>query len=89
MTGGPMYGQGLLEGEFGGATLWNMPNLYLENSPIFKLDRVTTPILTMNNPKDPLVPYTQGIEFFTGLRRLGKKAWMLQYEKRGPWGGPN
>ena len=33
----------------------------------------------MHNDKDGAVPWYQGIEYFTALRRLGKKVWMLQY----------
>jgi dipeptidyl aminopeptidase/acylaminoacyl peptidase len=64
-----------------GATLWQRPDLYLENSPVFKADKVTTPVLLMANIIDGDVPYEQGVEFFTALRRLGKKAWMLRYDK--------
>lgn len=63
-----------------GATLWEKPELYIENSPIFKVDQVQTPVLMFANPEDDDVPVEQGLQFFTALRRLGKKAWMLQYE---------
>ena len=33
----------------------------------------------MHNDADGAVPWYQGIEMFMGLRRLGKPAWMLQY----------
>lgn len=62
-----------------GATLWQRPDLYLKNSPLFKADKVTTPLLIMHNDKDGAVPWYQGIEYFTALKRLGKKVWMLQY----------
>jgi dipeptidyl aminopeptidase/acylaminoacyl peptidase len=62
-----------------GATLWEKPELYIKNSPLFKADKVTTPILLMHNDADGAVPWYQGIEYFTALRRLGKKVWMLQY----------
>jgi dipeptidyl aminopeptidase/acylaminoacyl peptidase len=63
-----------------GATLWQNQKLYLENSPILRADKVTTPVLMMNNKLDDNIPFTQGVEFFSSLRRLGKKAWMLQYD---------
>jgi len=66
-----------------GATLWQRPDLYLENSPVLKIDQITTPVVLMANKKDDDVPFEQGVEFFTGLRRLGKKAWMLQYDNGG------
>jgi len=63
-----------------GATLWQRPDLYIKNSPIFRADKIKTPLLMMSNKGDAQVPFAQGLEFFTALRRLGKKAWMLQYD---------
>jgi len=62
-----------------GATLWERPDLYIENSPIFHLPKVHTPLVIMSNDNDGAVPWYQGIELFTGLRRLGKPVWLLQY----------
>jgi len=62
-----------------GATLWQRPDLYLKNSPLFRADKVTTPLLMMHNDADGAVPWYQGIEFFSALRRLGKKVWLIQY----------
>jgi hypothetical protein len=68
-----------------GATLWEKPELYLENSPIFNLDKVTTPVLIMHNDEDGAVPWYQGIEYFNGLRRLEKPAWFLNYNGEPHW----
>ena len=68
-----------------GATLWERPDLYLENSPIFEIDKVTTPVLILHNDKDGAVPWYQGIEYFVALRRLGKPAWMLNYNDEPHW----
>lgn len=62
-----------------GATLWERPDLYIENSPLFHLPKVKTPLVIMANDADGAVPWYQGIELFTGMRRLGKKVWMLNY----------
>ena len=62
-----------------GRDLWNGIELYMENSPLFKLPNVTTPVLIMHNDNDGAVPWYQGIEMFMGLRRLGKPAWLLEY----------
>jgi dienelactone hydrolase len=62
-----------------GATLWQKPDLYLKNSPLFTADRITTPLLMMHNDADDAVPWYQGIEMFTAMRRLGKKVWLLNY----------
>ena len=68
-----------------GGTLWDKPELYLENSPIFNTDKVTTPVLILHNDEDGAVPWYQGIEYFMALRRLGKKAWFLNYNKEPHW----
>lgn len=62
-----------------GKNLWDGFDLYIENSPLFFANKVETPLLIMHNDNDEAVPWYQGIEYFTALRRLGKPAWMLQY----------
>lgn len=62
-----------------GRNLWDAPELYIANSPLFKANRVETPLLIMHNDADGAVPWYQGIEFFMALRRLNKPVWMLQY----------
>ena len=64
-----------------GKSMWDEGglDLYIENSPIFHVDKVTTPVLIMANDADGAVPWYQGIEFFSNLRRFGKPAWLLQY----------
>lgn len=62
-----------------GANLWENRDLYIENSPIFFANHITTPLLIMSNDNDGAVPYYQGIELITAMRRLGKPAWLLCY----------
>lgn len=60
-------------------TLWEKPLRYLENSPIFHVDKVQTPLLIMSNDKDGAVPWYQGIEYFSAMRRLNKPCWLVVY----------
>lgn len=62
-----------------GKNLWEALPLYLENSPLFSMEKVTTPVVILHNDQDDAVPFTQGIEMFTALKRLNKKAWMITY----------
>lgn len=64
-----------------GGDLWTNFDDYIENSPLFFADKVETPLLIMHNDADGAVPWYQGIEYFTALRRLGKPVWMLVYNK--------
>lgn len=68
-----------------GKTLWEAPELYLHNSPIFMVDRINTPLLMMHNDQDGAVPWEQGIELFVALRRLGKPAWLVNYNDEPHW----
>jgi dipeptidyl aminopeptidase/acylaminoacyl peptidase len=62
-----------------GRTLWEAQQNYLDNSPLFSMDKVNTPILILHNDDDNAVPWYQGIEYFMALRRLNKEAWLLNY----------
>jgi dipeptidyl aminopeptidase/acylaminoacyl peptidase len=62
-----------------GKTIWEAPELYVENSPIFGIPEIETPLLIMHNDGDGAVPWYQGIEMFVGMKRLGKPVWMLNY----------
>lgn len=62
-----------------GGSLWEYPERFVENSPLFRLDRVTTPVLFMANDNDGAVPWYQGIEFYVAMRRLQKEAYMVVY----------
>jgi dipeptidyl aminopeptidase/acylaminoacyl peptidase len=84
--GGIRWGSGLnrsMQYEHGqsriGESLFDALPLYLENSPLFHLKRVTTPLFIMHNDMDDAVPWWQGIELFVGLRRLGKESYLINY----------
>ncbi|MFC1556621.1 alpha/beta hydrolase family protein [candidate division KSB1 bacterium] len=62
-----------------GGSLWQYPERYIENSPLFFTDRVNTPLLLLHGDEDTAVPWYQSIEYFMALRRLDKPAWFLQY----------
>jgi len=62
-----------------GKTIWEAPELYYENSPIFGVPKISTPLLIMHNDNDGAVPWYQGIELFMGMKRLNKPVWLLNY----------
>ncbi|MBX3238782.1 MAG: S9 family peptidase [Chitinophagaceae bacterium] len=67
------------QGRFRGGP-WENWDAYLRNSPVYHVKKVTTPILLMHNDKDGAVDFTQGIEFYSALRRLKKPVILLQYK---------
>ena len=62
-----------------GGSLWETPELYIENSPVFFADRINTPLLIQFGDEDEAVPWYQGIELYLACRRLDKDCIMLQY----------
>ena len=74
---------------------WNRPDLYVDRSPLFAADRVTTPLLLLHGTADPNVPPGESEQMFAALRLLGKEVeyvriegeahWILDYPKRVLW----
>lgn len=62
-----------------GVTPWTNLDLYIKNSPIFYVHRVSTPLLIVHNRMDRSVPFEQGMELFLALRRNEKNVWFIQY----------
>lgn len=87
------FGQASLQGmqEIGqnnlGTTPWKDPMTYIDNSCIFSVDQVKTPLLILHNEDDDVVRFPQGLELFLALRREEKPVWMLSYdnERHGMW----
>ncbi|WP_179091365.1 S9 family peptidase [[Flexibacter] sp. ATCC 35208] len=64
-------------------TPWDNPRQYLLNSPIIKVQHITTPLLILHNENDIIVPYAQSMELFMAMRRLDKQVWWIQYKDEG------
>jgi dipeptidyl aminopeptidase/acylaminoacyl peptidase len=69
---GSTFGQLLLESWLG-ATPWQDPSRYVDNSPLFFLNRVDTPLLIIEGGAETTVPPYEAAEMFVDLRRLGKQ----------------
>jgi dipeptidyl aminopeptidase/acylaminoacyl peptidase len=66
------------QGRFKGG-YWDNWDAYYRNSPVFFAKNVKTPLMLLHNDRDGAVDFTQGVEFFNTLRRLGKPVIMLEY----------
>ena len=64
-------------------TPWEYPLRYFENSPIWHLDRITTPLLIVHGDADEAVPVFLGDQIFSGLRRLNKEVEYAKYRGSG------
>lgn len=65
-----------------GGSLWEKRDAYIENSPLFAFDQVEAPVLVICGTLD--VPGSVNArETFLGLRRLGKRVEMREYQREG------
>ncbi len=62
-----------------GFPLYQNPQRFIENSPVFYVERVKTPLLILHNDQDDAVPWYQGIELYLALRRNDKEAYLMNY----------
>lgn len=83
--GGTAFGQAVEEQGQGamGGTLWQFRDRYFENSPVFYLDRVRTPLLIVHGADDSTVASFLGDEIFVDLRRLAKEVEYAKYQDEG------
>ena len=66
-----------------GGTPWTVRERYVENSPIFYLDRVTTPLLIVQGDRDETVSPFLADEVFVDMRTLGKEVEYAKYVGEG------
>ena len=66
------------QGRFKGG-YWDNWDAYYRNSPVFFAKNVKTPLMILHNDKDGAVDFTQGVEYYNTLRRMGKPVIMLEY----------
>lgn len=55
-----------------GGTPWSDPETYLSKSPLFHVEKVTTPTIIFFGTDDTSVPTEQGWEWYRALHRVGK-----------------
>lgn len=67
------------QGRFTGGP-WENWDSYERNSPVYHVKNVKTPLLMLHNDKDGAVDFTQGIEYYSALRRLKKPVVLVQYK---------
>jgi dipeptidyl aminopeptidase/acylaminoacyl peptidase len=66
-----------------GGTPWEYPDRYRENSPIYRFDKIATPLLIGQGEIDFTTPMRGADAVFVALRRLGKPVEYRVYEGEG------
>ncbi len=74
---------------------WADPDLFVKQSPLFRADKIHTPLLFVHGDADKNVPPGESIQMFTALKLLGRPTALVQvtgedhhimnYSKRLKW----
>jgi len=73
-----LYGQGRW-----GASPWEKPEVYRDESALTHADEAMQPILIMHGTADPTVSFNESLKFFNALRFNEKTAFLLAYPNEG------
>jgi len=60
-------------------TPWSHRDLYVSQSPIEHVDKISTPFMILHGTADGAVDYNQGLELYNAARRMGKEVILLTY----------
>ena len=74
---------------------WSHRQLYVDQSPLFRADKIHTPLLLLHGNADTNVPLIESLQMFTALKLLGREVALvevagenhhiLDYNKREKW----
>ena len=64
---------------------WNRPDVYVDQSPLFRADQNRVPILLTHGVDDTNVPVGESDQFYIALKLLGKEVEYLQVEGEDHW----
>lgn len=62
-----------------GAPPWGDPDRYIRNSPLFHVDKASTPVMLIHGDLDTATFLTQSEEMFTGFYKEDKDALLVKY----------
>ncbi|RFF30216.1 alpha/beta hydrolase family protein [Wenzhouxiangella sediminis] len=68
-----------------GSFPWNNRELYVEHSPVYNADKVTTPMLLLHGEADTNVPVGESDNMFTALKLLGREVEMVEFPGQDHW----
>ena len=74
------WGYSYSSGASAGSYPWNNPEMYVEQSPLFNADKITTPLMLLHGTADTNVPMGESIQMYTGMKLLGKDVEFIQVE---------
>lgn len=64
-----------------GDSFYNMKENYYENSPLFHVEKINTPLLLWVGNLDTNINWNQSVQMFMALKRLNKKSKLIVYKE--------
>lgn len=58
---------------------WNRRDVFVDKSPLFNADKITTPLLLMHGERDTNVPSLESEQMFVALKLLGQKVAYVRF----------
>ncbi|MET1257312.1 alpha/beta hydrolase family protein [Aliikangiella maris] len=62
-----------------GSFPWNRSDLYTQQSPLFRADKVKTPLLLIHGDADTNVPVSESHQMYTALKLLGQEVDLVEF----------
>ncbi len=59
---------------------WNRPDIYINQSPLYSANKITTPLLLLHGASDTNVPPGESAQMYTALKLLGREVEFVQIQ---------
>lgn len=73
-------GYSYTDGTCPGCYPWNRKDIYIDRSPLFSADKITSPLLLIHGTDDTNVVPTESEQMFTALRMLGRETELIHVQ---------
>lgn len=60
---------------------WNRKDIYVEQSPLFRADKINTPLLLLHGDSDTNVPTAESVNLYNALKVLGREVAFITFTK--------
>ncbi len=74
------WGYGYSAEASAGSYPWNNRELYVDQSPLFIADRITTPLLLLHGSSDTNVPVGESVQLYVALKLLGQPVELIKID---------
>jgi dipeptidyl aminopeptidase/acylaminoacyl peptidase len=74
------WGYNYSEVSMAGSYPWSHRQLFVDQSPLFRADKIHTPLLLLHGTADTNVPIVESLQMFTALKLLGREVALVEVQ---------